>query len=696
MISWFSLSELAAAHLPDLPQTRQGLEAVAKAEGWRDNPLYARKRKGRGGGLEYHIALLPRPAQLRLTIISEPASDDQDKNALRRRKDLWKRYDALSDTNKSLCKDRLNALQEVEELKAAGLTQTAAMRMAAKRAGIATATLYAWLGQIQGKAREDWLAALAPRSSTSRSSGSETSDRAECHPDAWDTFKSDYLRPEQPSLSACYRRVVSAAKEHDWGKIPSERSLRRRLDAEVPRAVPVLAREGRDKAKALYPPQRRTRHHLHAMEAVNMDGHKLDVFARMPNGDIIRPCLVALQDLYSGKFVSWRLAESENKETVRLTIGDMVEHYGIPDKITLDNGRAFASKWITGGAKTRYRFKVREEDPRGLLVALGIDLSWTKPFSGQSKPIERAFRDLTDDIARHPACAGAYTGNSPDAKPENYASRAVAFEDLKLHVDGQIHEHNLRAGRKAATCAGRSFEETFEASLADPATIVRWPTNAQRALWLLASEAFKARKGNGEIHLYGNRFWHPALTAHAGKRVIIRFDPDHLTRPLKVYDLTNALICEADCVADTGFHDVDAARVHERSRSAWTKAVNQERRTHAALSAAQLADIYAKGAPKDAPGQASEDASSEHKTPNIPRLVPELNIRTAVHRPPSDEGAQDEAVEYSFARALKLVRGSGSIDHINDPAFDPESDQSSDEASNQVEPNSLAYGSQKP
>jgi hypothetical protein len=28
----------------------------------------------------------------------------------------------------------------------------------------------------------------------------------------------------------------------------------------------------------------------------------------------------------------------------------------------LDNGRAFASKWITGGANTRFRFKVREED----------------------------------------------------------------------------------------------------------------------------------------------------------------------------------------------------------------------------------------------------------------------------------------------------------------------------------------------
>lgn len=670
MTSWFSLSDLAAARLPDLPQTRQGLEALARAEGWMDNPHYARKRKGRGGGREYHIALLPKPAQLRLSILHEDQPEADDKNARRRRKDLWKRYEALPASSKTLCEQRLNALQEAEDFKTSGLSQTAAMRLAANRAGVAVATLYSWFGQIQGHPREDWLAALAPKTSA-RAVRAEA--RAECPEAAWEAFKSDYLRPEQPSLSACYRRVLSAAKEHGWGAVPSERSLRRRLDAEVPRAVQVLAREGRDKAKALYPPQRRSRHHLHAMEAVNMDGHKLDVFARMPDGALLRPCLIAIQDLYSGKFVAWRLAASENRETVRLTIGDMVERYGIPDKITLDNSRAFASKWITGGVKTRYRFKVRDEDPRGLLVALGIDLSWTKPFSGQSKPIERAFRDLTDDIARHPFCAGAYTGNSPDAKPENYASRAVSFKDLKGHVDRQIQEHNLRDGRKSATCAGRSFEETFRASLADPATIIRWPTKAQRALWLLASEAFKARKGNGEIHLYGNRFWHPALTAHAGQKVIIRFDPDHLTRPLKIYDFSNALICEAACVADTGFHDVDAARTHEKARNAWTRAVSEERRAHAALSTRQLAEIYAKGAP--------ERIAEDPKLPKIPRLVPDAKIRPAVPIPQIEEDLSADAVEHRFSKALQLVRRSA--------AAGPDPDE-------KIEPKCPQYGSRNP
>ncbi len=97
-----------------------------------------------------------------------------------------------------------------------------------------------------------------------------------------------------------------------------------------------------------------------------MDGHKLDVFVRVPWLDKpTRLYLIGIQDLHSGKVLAWRLTDAETWEAVRLVIGDMVEQFGIPDKIFLDNGRAFASKWITGGSRTRFRFKIREEDRAG-------------------------------------------------------------------------------------------------------------------------------------------------------------------------------------------------------------------------------------------------------------------------------------------------------------------------------------------
>ena len=606
---FYSVAELAAANLPGLPRDVSSIDRLARAN-WRANEMLARRVPGKTKPVwEYHYSLLPQVAQTRLlTVHMAPANDDRD-IAQEKRAELWRAYEMLPEDHKAICEGRLKALQMAEELERSGLKAKAAVAMASKKFDVKKSALYAWRKMVAGMAREDWLAALAPRYVRAES------QFAECHEDAWETLKSDYLRPERPTFSACYRRVVKLAKSKKWAPIPTERSLRRRFEHEVPEAVQIAAREGRQKLKALYPPQRRTRSHLHAMQAVDMDGHRFDVFIQFPDGRVGRVYMIALQDLYSGKFVAWRISDSENKETVRLAIGDMVERYGIPDMITVVYGRAFSSKWISGGSKTRYRFKIKDEDPRGLLTTLGVELQFTKPFSGQSKPIERAFRDLTDDIARHPICAGAYTGNKPEAKPDNYGQRAVPLASFIAHVDEQMTEHNARTGRKGGNCNGRSFDQTFEQSLAEPGTIIRTATAAQRSLWLLASEAFTARKPNGEIHLHRNRYWAPALTGYAGKKVIIRFDPDHLHMEIKVYDLNNVLICDAPCIEDTGFHDTEAARKQEKTRNEYIKATNAEKVAHAVLTAQQLADLYSTGE------RLPSGFRSQHRTPLLRRSI---------------------------------------------------------------------------
>ncbi|EJF77420.1 hypothetical protein MCO_01335 [Bartonella sp. DB5-6] len=102
-------------------------------------------------------------------------------------------------------------------------------------------------------------------------------------------------------------------------------------------------------------------------------------------------------------------------------------------------------------------------------------------------------------------------------------------------------------------------------------TIIRQATAAQRALWLLTSEALRAQKGTGEIHFYGNRYWARALNEHAGQKVIVRFDPDNLHQDLRGYDLNNRLLCLAPCLADVGFYDQHAARLNGRLRKEYVK-----------------------------------------------------------------------------------------------------------------------------
>jgi hypothetical protein len=173
------------------------------------------------------------------------------------------------------------------------------------------------------------------------------------------------------------------------------------------------------------------------MQVVNVDGHKFDVFVQSEDGHIDRPVMVGIQDVYSRKLLAHRIGETENTILTRMVFADLFRDYGIPPHALLDNGRAFASKALTGGAKTRFRFKIKDTDQLGVLPSLGVNVRWTLPYRGSSKPIERAWRDLCEDIAKHPAVAGAYTGNKPDAKPENYRDRAIPIAEFSCPCRAQ-------------------------------------------------------------------------------------------------------------------------------------------------------------------------------------------------------------------------------------------------------------------
>ncbi|KAA6405056.1 transposase domain-containing protein [Candidatus Tokpelaia sp.] len=646
-MDWFSLPKLAEFGLKGLPVQRQSLHRLAMRENWQRQDNKARLVKGATKPVwEYHISLLPAQAQaqLRAMTIKEAAGVNAGREAENpakvNTKALWQRFEGLSEKQQKACEARLKALLLAETLQAGGVIVGEAMRHAAEQSGCSLSSIYNWRGLVQGYERPDWLPALAANYSSN--ADDDNAAAAACPAPAWEALMSDYLRPSKPAFSACYRRVKAAAKEHGWGELPSERSLRRRMDNEVGKSVLTLARAGRDMAKTLYPPQRRDRSALHAMEAVNMDGHKLDVFVKVPwKEEPVRLFLIATQDLFSGKILSWRLAEAETWETVRLVIGDMIEHYGIPERITLDNGRAFASKWISGGAKSRFRFKIKEEEPQGLLTTFGIQTQWTTPYSGQSKPIERTWRDLAEAISKHPLCAGAYTGANPNAKPEDYGTRAIPMVELAAHVDAQIAACNAQEGRKAANCAGRSFDQTFEASLAADNTIIRHATESQRALWLLAAENVRARKGSGEIHFNGNRYWAAALNQYAGQKVTLRFDPDTLHSPVRVYDLENRLICVADCIEDAGFYDMDAARRHNSARKAYLKAQTAQKQAVATLAPDKLAEIYAR---------AEQAQAKEEKRPvrgKITRLA--TPARQAAAKPAPAPAAPAGSAEMSNA-----------------------------------------------
>ncbi len=595
--TWFTADEIAAFGLPGLPSTKRKVNQRAEKECWsaalEDGLPLARVRKGaRGRAIEYHVSLLPAAAQAVLVQRGVVFVSQQTNNADlpvaandTATSQLWTWYDSQSAKVKAEAERRALILVDVDAYRATGMTETMAVSQAARSAGVSSSTLWNWLALVKGVAPAERLPHLAPR----RKGGGVS---AEVDAELWQMLLSDYLRLAGPSFMTCYRRVAETAEKMGLA-LPHAKTLQRKLEAEVPPQVITLSRKGKEALRRMLPAQIRSVSELHAMELVNIDGHKADVFVKWPDGRVGRPMIIAIQDIYSRKYLAWRVAESEDMVTARLVFADLFKKWGIPKGLLSDNGRAFASKWLTGGARTRFRFKIRDEDPLGVLTALGITVHWAKPYRGQSKPIERGFRDFCDAIAKHPAFDGAYTGNTPLAKPEDYGSRAIDIETFCSVFDAGVAEHNRRLGRRTEMGGGqRSFDQVFEESYAKSviSKAVGKASEEQLRLALFAADQVSTDRKNGAVRLAGNSYWTPELSQVAGQKVTIRFDPEDLTKPVHVYDRAGRYLVSAPIWAATGFLDMAAAKERQRLEKRHARAAKEAREALNLLTAAQLVD----------------------------------------------------------------------------------------------------------
>lgn len=586
---WFSAAELVG--WPGLPATRRSISRTLSTLGEDQR----RKRQGRGGGWEYHISALPSATQAALLTMNgqsqrepeAPAAVEQEPEG--RSAALWQNFERRPQTIKDRAAERLQVVLAVEQLIDGGLSIGGAVRAVAEQTGVSVATVQRYRRRTKGVGPGDWLPTLAPRHAGRVAS-------AEIPPPAWETFKADYLRLERPAASACYDRLQRVAEKEGW-PLPSYATFLRRL-RQIPHQVRTLARKGREALKRSYPAQVRDHTVLRPLEAVNADGHKFDVFAEK-DGERFRPVFIAWQDVYSGKILSYRVGKTENADMIRLAFGDLAGRFGIPEVAFLDNSRAFAGKWMTGQTKTRFRFKIKEEDPQGVLVSLGVNVRWTTPYHGQAKPIERAFRDLCESVAKHPALSGAYTGNSPSNKPANYGARAVDLAEFKAVLDEEIKRHNARSGRRGRGCNGRSFDEIFnESYTAGP---IRKATREQLRLCLLAAENVTCSRQDASISLHKNRYWSECLAPHAGRKVVVRFDPQDLHGAVHVYLLSGEYIGAAECTQAAGFGDTEAAREHARKRNQYNRKTKELLAIEHTMTpqevAAQLPQAEPEGAP---------------------------------------------------------------------------------------------------
>lgn len=604
---WFSAAELAAARLPGLPATKKGVSLLAAREGWAERQdsegrSLARPRKGRGGGVEFYISLLPEAAQARVMAVPKDNPSERPD-----RESSWMRWERLPASMRAEAQRRLEVIQQIEAFMRRGMGKEAALQTVVAQAGrearaagqprpFSESTVRGWFARIAGVDAADRLVYLAP-------DYCGRTAKAEITREAFDTFAADYLRNSLPSFEACYRRLLRVAAEEGW-TVPSAKTLQRRLDAEIPQGVQLFLRKGDNALAHSFPHLERSRAGIGALQIVNLDGHTWDNRVEWPDGTISRPLSVAVQDIASGKVLAVRFDQTLNQHLVRLALADCFRLYGLPDKLLVDNGRENAAASIAGGLPTRWRWKVREEDPAGILKMLGIEATWAKPYWGQSKPIERMFRDWAGELAKHPAFEGSYTGPNTASKPANYGSRAIPIAEFEARIRSELVFYNAQLGRTGAHMAGRSFDQVFDALVERRQP--RRATAEQLRLCLMQSEPVSMDRRTHTVRVADHRYCSAELLAIKAQRVVVRFDPENLLAPVHVYTIDGRYLAEAQNIAPGSFDNLADGRRQGRALAEYKKATKAQAK---ALLKLTPEDVAANLPVADQPEPASQEPS---------------------------------------------------------------------------------------
>lgn len=591
----YSAKELVGLSLATLPNSVQGIIYQAKKNGWA-----TQKRVGKGGGVEFAVKSMPEEVQAEivvklgksavknLPVLAKPQAPVDAQL-------LWATYEQGTAKQQQKAQMKLGIMFAVAELVSGGVKILDALALVCHKHNqdgekpVTVSAIKSWWYQVKDADRSLWLPLLMD------SYGAHSESReAAFTPEAWAFFRADYFRNERPQFGSCYERLKRAASANGW-VIPSPSSVKRKILREIPKTHQTYLRDGTYALSRMYPSLIRTVAGIEAMEWVNGDGYKHNVWVRWHNGHIIRPKTWLWQDVRTRKILAYRCDESENTNMIRLALLDVVNKYGIPKHLTIDNTKAAANKKMTGGVKNRYRFKVREDEVQGIIPALGIQLHWTTVRygrgRGQAKPIERAFSHggLGELVDKHPLLAGYHAGDNALDKPDNYQGNkaGVDYESFILALEEGIQMFNERQDRATEICQGKlSFNQAFERDYA--VAEKRWATPEQLRYLLTLHEEVTLKengtftlKAGGEVQGLRNRYEAYELIGTNHKKVVVRYDPNNLHDAVWVYSLDGTYLAEAHCTVDAAFGDTIAAQDHSRKEREFV------RHTQKAAKAAQ-------------------------------------------------------------------------------------------------------------
>lgn len=448
MKTHYSAKELAQLKLPGLPGASRNIRERAKKESWT-----FQKRKNIGGGREYALESLPPEAQATIrerayqailankhnenatcAIASrQPVADRDDITLLRQCPAVLERkVSELTEKQKRVADARAALAMEVERLRDAGMSRTAAVKYIAgasrhdslpphlqaiaaianarkgARNGICERSLQGWVSIFEAsRPGIERMSLLAPGHLKAKKP-----EQIKWLPD----FLAHWRSRKGPCLREAYR-AFKVKWEETWAGqpavaaiCPSYDAVRRAMD-KLPRREKARGRVSGSAMLACEVYQKRDWSRMPVNGCWITDGKSLDMKVAHPvHGRPFTPELTLVLDGRTRYCVGWSLALAENVIAVADAYRHAMKHYGKPLMAYSDNG----------GGETN---KTLDADVTGIFSRLGIDHPTSIPGRAQSRGI---IERLNGVIPRRIAMEfDTYNGISADSENVRFISRQI-------------------------------------------------------------------------------------------------------------------------------------------------------------------------------------------------------------------------------------------------------------------------------
>jgi transposase InsO family protein len=614
---WYSAAELAALALPGLPERAESLARLAERKGWNAS-RFARLRRGRGGGMEYRIELLPIDARMALLGTSiEPEAGAMAASAA---------PDAASGTTEAARGGRdarlhllgmFRAWREATGLPTCTATANFAdlynagrieapdwVRAAVK--SLSRSTLFRWLST----AREGDVDRLAVDRGAARR-GKGVLDEAE-----GGAIKAKILTliAHQPHLTADHLRTICRDAFGDtitWRDravpMPGVRAFQLVLKRlKVSHRVELLALHNPDAFKSR---MRISGSRAHLVTALNglweIDASPADALCR--DG---RHSIYVCVDVFSRRLITF-VSRTARAEAVGMLLKKALIAWGVPDRIKTDNGSDFTARAT-----------------RRLLAQLRIETETSAPFSPEEKGvIERAIGTVQRDVM--PLLPGFVGHSVADRKAiENrkaFSKRlgqddARAFEvdltasELASYLDRLIED---RYAHRPHGGIGKATPFQMHASWSGP---IRRIEDESALAILLAPVAGKdglRQVGKQGIRIDGSHYL--AANLMPGDTVFCRMDPLDLGRLFVFAEDGETFRAIAICPELAGTDPAAAVAAAQAAQKAFiAERVAPIRKEAAKIKPRDMVDAVARQAAKDA-GKLAEfpKKAIRHSTPAL-------------------------------------------------------------------------------